>query len=82
LSPEVPDPDPDPVPDPVPDSLFVVDSGFDDEEGAFDDEYRSLYQPPPFSTNAVGAMIFSSFPSHVSHAVIGGSLTACMYSHC
>lgn len=54
------------VPDPV-----EPDSGFDDE-------YRSLYQPPPFSWNAVREMIRSSASApHASQTVLSGSAIRC-----
>lgn len=46
----------------------------------FVDEYKSLYQPPPFRWNALWEMMRSSLPPHASHSVFGSSLMRCMYS--
>jgi hypothetical protein len=69
----------------VPESLelddeLVSDEVVLDEEPGFDDEYRSLYQPPPFKMNPVDEMMRSSLPPHFSHFFLGASLIDCVYS--
>ena len=43
-------------------------------------EYRSLYQPPPFSWNELRLMIFAILPPHSGQASGGGSVTFCRRS--
>jgi len=45
------------------------------------DAYRSLYQPPPLSWNAVREISRSSDPPHASQTVLGSSLMRCWYSN-
>jgi hypothetical protein len=45
------------------------------------DEYRSLYQPPPLSVNAVREINRSSAPPHSSQVVLAGSLIRWEYSN-
>jgi hypothetical protein len=66
-------------------SGLVVDSDDeedDDEDDDFGDEYRSLYQPPPFRMNAPPEISRSSGPPHASHLVIGSSEIFWKYSKC
>jgi hypothetical protein len=94
LSDDPPDePDPPPLDEELDeelDELEELDDELDDEldpldepePESFDDEYRSLYQPPPFRWNAVAVITRSSLPPHFSQVVLGGSLIDCMYSAC
>lgn len=61
--------------------LESLDELSDDFDSGFALEYRSLYQPLPFSVNAVREIRRSSAPPHASHSVLSGSLMRCWYSN-
>src|SRR5262249_28650321 len=63
------------------DSLPAPSALSADFDSGFADAYRSLYQPPPFSWNAVREINRSSAPPHASQTVLSGSLMRCWYSN-
>jgi hypothetical protein len=80
--PELSDPEPS---DPEPPELFEPpESPPESDEGelalALGEEYRSLYQPPPFRWKDEREMSRSRDPPQVSQSERGSSLIRCIYS--
>lgn len=48
----------------------------------FDEEYRSLYQPPPLNCTAGAEITRSSVPPQAGHVVISGSENFWIFSTC